>query len=80
MYLKHETRRTQVSDSIPVDDVKIEMEGAVQLPDDALTTVIAELTAWRNLAHRAYEMLAAIDDPRGFYVDWLGDYARLTRG
>lgn len=70
-----------MSDSIPVDDVKIEMEGAVQLPDDALTTVIAELTAWRNLAHRAHTVIGAIPLPNPSDVlDWLDDYARLTRG
>lgn len=62
-----------MSDSIPVDDVKIEMEGAVQLPDDALTTVIAELTAWRNLAHRASELIGF--DDRG--ATWHNEYVKL---
>lgn len=67
---------------IPVEDVKIEMEGAVQLPADALATVIAELTAWRNLAHRAYEFVDASGDEwfESAKRAWMYDYARLTRG
>lgn len=68
--------------SIPVDDVKIEMEGAVRLPDDALVTVIAELTAWRNLAHRAFPYVNDFNMAvnLGSAQEWLDEYTSLTRG
>jgi len=69
-----------VSDSIPVDDIKIEMEGAVRLPDDALATVIAELTAWRNLAHSAETIIGKGTMGHTQRKAWLDEYARLTRG